>query len=411
MTLTARLDAWTEAARAREQERKLRRANRTPREVFKAKLFGAGYWLFVIGAITWVLGGVKGVTFILKVLFVALHVGAMMDIDLDAADRQAAVDAMLKALDKNSGAVSLKFREAFSDDSDAKQVAMGFLLTNESGPIISAIQDGSPAQMAGLRVGDRITRIHGKDVSENYAVARDFSSAIDMFIDENSAVAITVLRQGQTLDLEMQMTPWEPLRAYDLGVEKGVAHVFIPQFLPGTAEDVAEIIAAHLEKTSVSAVMIDLRGNPGGLAREKLDLAALFVPKGTEVTRIIGRRAYGEITKTASKQRFPEIKQVGVIIDGDSASASEGFAAFVRDQELGPIAGEKSYGKGSRQGIFGSRGIAPFRITVSRFTGPKGTPIDGVGISPDIEAELGDDEHPDWTGLITKLRSELAETP
>lgn len=411
MTLIARLDAWTEASRERERERKLRRANRTPKEILRDRVIGAGFYFVVACLLTWVLGGLKGVAFILKVLFVALHVGAMMDIDLDPADRQAAVNGMLKALDKNSGALSRQVSDAFLDDSDKKRVALGFLITNEGGPRITAIQDGSPGQVAGLQIGDRITRIFGKEIEGNYEAARDLAGYIDHFLEEGSRVPITVDRNGSALDLEMEMLQWTPRRAYDLGLDKGVAHVYIPQFLPGAAEHTAEIIAKHLEVAPVHAVIIDLRGNGGGLAREKRDLAALFVPKGTEVAKIVGRRSYQEASKTDTAERFPDIDRIGVIIDHNSASASEGFAAFVQDYDLGPIAGEQSYGKGSRQVIIGNKGIEPFRFTVSRFTGPKGTQIDGVGITPDIAVGKDESGYPKWSELISKMRLELAKSP
>lgn len=409
MTFTERLDAWIEAAKERERAAKLRRQNRTPKQRLKARLFGLSYWAFLTSVIVIALGGLKGVTFIAKVLFVALHVGALMDVDLDASDRQAAVNGMLKALDKNSGALSQRSLDTFINGNDAQKVSPGILIADENGAKITAIQNGSPAQAAGLKVGDRIISIYDQDVSESFAAAEALVSIVDIRSEEDEVIPITVQRGPETVAIDMKMSPWEPRAAYDLGVEDGVLHVTIPLFIPGVADDVESIILGRLETTKVDAVMIDLRGNPGGLSSEKADLAALFVPEGTVVAKLVGRRAFDDIIKTKVAEKFPEIERIGVIIDGGSASASEGFAAFVRDHDLGPLAGEKSYGKGSQQALLGfNAAISPFRITVARFTGPKGTTIDGVGVIPDIALERDEDDRPDWASLIAKLRAELA---
>lgn len=409
MTFTERLDAWIEASKERERAAKLRRENRTPKQRLKARIIGLSYWAFLTSAIVFTLGGLKGVAFIAKVLFVALHVGAMMDIDLDASDRQAAVNGMLKALDKNSGAISQRSLDTFINGKDNQKLSPGILIADENGATITAIQNGSPAHKAGLKIGDRIISIYDQDVSESFAGAEALVSIVDTHSEEDHIIPITVQRGPETVSIEMKMFPWEPQTAYDLGVEDSVLHVAIPLFVPGVAGDVESIISGHLETTEVDAVMIDLRGNPGGLSSEKADLAALFVPEGTVIAKLVGRRAFDDIIKTKVAEKFPEIERIGVIIDGGSASASEGFAAFVRDHELGPIAGEKSYGKGSQQALLGFKAaISPFRITVARFTGPNGTTIDGVGITPDIALARGEDDRPDWADLIAKLRAELA---
>jgi len=409
VTFTERLKSWETAAKDREHKRRLQRANRTPRQKRIARLIGAAYWGFVASIILFAVGGLKGAAFLAKVLFVALHITAFMDVDLDAGDRSAAVNGMLQALDKNSGTLSQRTVDNVMQGSEAKRVSFGWLLSSEGSPIISAIQDGSPVQTAGLKVGDEIVGIGEKDAPEDSRNTRLILQVIDRFAEEGKTVPISVRRGPDILSVDVTMTPWSPRAAYGLGVQDGVAHVAIPQFRSGVAEDVAHILEQYMTDGPVSAVMIDLRGNPGGLMKEKTDLASLFLPKGTPIAKVEGRRAFRKTFKTTEAQRFPDISRVGVIIDGNSASASEGFAALVQDLDLGPVIGETSYGKGSQQIVVSlNGGIEPFRLTLSRFTGPKGTPIDGVGIVPDIALDRDTDEHPKWVELISQLRRELA---
>ena len=409
MTFTERLKSWETALKDREHKRRLQRANRTPKQKRIAKAFGAAYWACVASIIIFAIGGLKGLAFLGKVMFVALHITAFMDIDLDASDRRAAVDGMLQALDKNSGTLSQRTVDNVMQGSEAKRVSFGWLLSSEGTPIISAIQDGSPVQSAGLKVGDEIIKIGEKDVPDTSENTRLILQAIDRYADEVKTIPITVRRGSDVIPVDVVMTPWSPLAAYGFGVQDGVAQVAIPHFRSGVAEDVAHIITQYMADGPVTGVMIDLRGNPGGLMNEKTDLASLFLPKGTPIAKVEGRRAFRKTLKTTEDQRFPSIKRVGVMIDGDSASASEGFAALVQDHDLGPVVGETSYGKGSQQLIISlNGGIEPFRITLSRFTGPKGTQIDGIGIVPDIALDRDTKSPSSWADLIAQLRAELA---
>lgn len=405
MTLTERMNSWIEASRAWEEKARQRRLDRTPTQKRRDKAFKAVFLLAYGSLALWMIGGLKGATFVLKVLFVALHVAAFMDVELTESDRWRAVDGMLSALDDNSGSLSRQVAKSFSKAPAKPSVATGMLLANDNGPTVAAIQEGGPAEEAGLKVGDRVVSISGQDVSDNYEAARQLSEVIDTFADEGIAVPVEVLREGKSITLDMKMKNWLPKLAYDMGVQDGVVHIVLTRFRPGAADDVAAIIEERLASDHIDHVIIDLRGNPGGLVEEVKELASLFMPKGTTVSLATGRRSILDMSETDREERFPQIKRVGVIMDKDSASASEGFAAFVRDHDLGSIAGETSYGKGSRQVYIDEFGLLPFRMTVARFTGPAGTEIDGVGIEPDLAL---DEATPDWADLVDQLRHEIS---
>lgn len=290
------------------------------------------------------------------------------------------------------------------------RISAGFLMSDEKTPRIAAVQKDSPAEKAGLEAGDQILRIFSKDVSEDPDAMRIVARALDTGLmgKVGTVFPLEVRRGDRSLEIEMVLEKWNVKLAYDLGVRNGVAHIALTEFGPGAAEHVADILSSHLERGPVVAVLIDLRGNPGGAVKEMNRLASMFVSEGTVIARTTGRNFFRGEDRTDRDGRFTQIERVGVIIDGESASASESFAAFVRDHGLGPVAGRTSYGKGSQQAFSGPFGMDPFRITVARFTGPAGAVIDGEGVSPSIEVRQGPDGKDDWQGLIDRLRAEIA---
>jgi carboxyl-terminal processing protease len=131
------------------------------------------------------------------------------------------------------------------------------------------------------------------------------------------------------------------------------------------------------------SLVIDLRGNPGGLLSSAVDVADLFIERGLVVaTR--GRSPEEDFNYTAGKPGTWQMPLV-VLIDGDSASSSEILAGAIRDHKRGTIVGSRSYGKGSIQGIFPleTAGVG-MRLTTAKFFSPRGLPFSGIGVEPDV---------------------------
>ena len=132
------------------------------------------------------------------------------------------------------------------------------------------------------------------------------------------------------------------------------------------------------------SLIMDLRGNPGGLLTSSVEVADKFVEEGVIVSTH-GRSSLEDYNYTAHKAGTWDVPLV-VLIDGDSASASEIFAGAIRDHHRGTIVGQRSYGKGSVQGIFPLAAAgAGVRLTTAKFYSPSGAAISKVGVSPDIE--------------------------
>ena len=166
--------------------------------------------------------------------------------------------------------------------------------------------------------------------------------------------------------------------------EHGVAYVRIPAFQKTTARDL-EAALWDLHAKGMRSLVLDLRGNPGGLLTASVEIADKFIADGP----IVSTRGRSEQENFNYRAHRPGTWRVPlvVLIDGDSASASEIFAAAIKDSRRGTVVGTRSYGKGSVQGIFplGYAG-AGARITTAKFFSPMGHPISNVGVTPDIDA-------------------------
>jgi carboxyl-terminal processing protease len=165
----------------------------------------------------------------------------------------------------------------------------------------------------------------------------------------------------------------------------GVAYMRIPVFQKSTSRD-AETSLWDLHRQGMRTLVIDLRGNPGGLLTSAVELVDKFVGQGNIVST--RGRSDGEDFDYRAHQAGTWRVPLVVLIDGDSASASEIFAAAIRDSRRGTIVGDRSFGKGSVQGIFPmTHSGAGIRLTTAKFYSPLGKPISDVGVSPDVPVQ------------------------
>jgi carboxyl-terminal processing protease len=242
----------------------------------------------------------------------------------------------------------------------------------------------SPAESAGIRALDRIVAVDGqatRDLSTDAAASMLTGPA-------GSVVRVSVVSPNQApreLSIrraEVEVPSLEGARIVD--PTTGVAYLRIPAFQKSTAADL-EAALWDLHRQGMRSLVIDLRGNPGGLLTASVEVADKFVADGG----IVSTRGRSEQENFNYRAHRPGTWRVPlvVLINGDSASASEIFAAAIKDSGRGTVVGERSYGKGSVQGIFplGTSG-AGARITTARFFSPNGNAISRVGVSPDIDA-------------------------
>ncbi len=264
-------------------------------------------------------------------------------------------------------------------------VGLGVELKADQGALnIVHVIPHSPAEQAGIHNGDRITAVDGQATK---SLSTDEAASL-LTGPEGSTVRVTVNSPGQAPHeitirrASVDVPSLEDVKILDPAT--GVAYVRIPAFQKTTSADLEQALW-ELHGKGMRSLIIDLRGNPGGLLTASVEMADKFIADGG----IVSTRGRSEQENFSYRAHRPGTWRVPlvVLIDGDSASASEIFAGAIKDSGRGKIVGTRSYGKGSVQGIFplGKSG-AGARLTTAKFYSPSGRAIANVGVTPDIDA-------------------------
>ena len=307
----------------------------------------------------------------------------VVDVD-DGALIEDAINGMLQSLDPHSSYVNPDDYRDLQVSTSGEYGGLGMEVTSEDGFIkVIAPIDDTPAKRAGIKAGDYITDIEGESilgVSLTDAVAR-------MRGKPGEPISLTIARKdSDPLDftivrevIKRQVVKYE--------VKDGMGYVRISQFNEKADTGLAKAISSLKKEMggSIPGLVLDLRGNPGGLLTQSITVSSAFLDGG-EVVSTRGRTAAD--TERYNGQRGELAKGVPliVLIDGASASASEIVAGAVQDRGRGLILGMTSFGKGSVQSVIPLRGgrDGALRMTTQRYYTPSGRSIQGTGIDPDI---------------------------
>jgi carboxyl-terminal processing protease len=248
---------------------------------------------------------------------------------------------------------------------------------------VTSVLPESPAQLAGLRVGDELLSVGGKPV----AGAQVSEVVRRMHGDPGTSVAIDVRRAGNAHTLTLVRAE---LVAQDVSsdiLESNVGRIRIAAFTRGSARE-ARAAYDRLRAEKVNGIVLDLRANPGGLLDEGVDVASMFLDKGAVVTyrgRGVEERTY-DVTS-----RGDTTTPVVVLVDSATASAAEVVVGALQDRNRALVVGSRTYGKGSiQQPIVLSDGSA-IEVTVARYFTPSGRSVEQVGITPDVDLPVGYD--------------------
>jgi carboxyl-terminal processing protease len=241
---------------------------------------------------------------------------------------------------------------------------------------------GSPAEEAGVRPGDRIIAVDGQTTS---SMSTDQAANLLQGV-EGSLAALTVAGEdGLERRMNVRRRRVEVPSVDQVSIidrENGIGYFKLNCFQKTTARDL-DAALWKLQRDGMRSLIVDVRGNPGGLLVASVEVVNRFVDHGVVVTTH-GRNAQEDNTFTAHAQGIWQIPLV-VIVDQDSASAAEIFAGAIKDLHRGTIVGVRSYGKGSVQGIFPLDGTtAGIRLTTAKFYSPAGHPYSGIGVEPDV---------------------------
>lgn len=256
------------------------------------------------------------------------------------------------------------------------------LRAHDKSLLIVNVLPGGPAQAAGIHSGERIVEIDGLPVSQ---VSSD--EAADMLKGpEGSAVEIVLTgaagaaRRLRVVRRRVDVPSVQDVKIVDR--QYGIGYFRLASFQKTTSREFDEALW-QLHRDGMKSLIVDVRGNPGGLLPAAVEVADKFVSSGTIVSTR-GRNSHEDFDYQAHTVGTWQVPLV-VLIDGDTASASEIFAGAIHDHRRGTVVGQRSYGKGSVQGIFTlNASKAGVRLTTAKFYSPGGHAIAHNGVYPDV---------------------------
>jgi len=269
--------------------------------------------------------------------------------------------------------------------------------------LILKVITGSPAEKAGIHAGDRIVAVDGQSTSE---LTTD--QAANLLQGKEGTFVVVTLQAPDTTTRQLRIRR-EQIEAPSVDGGRiidpttGVAYLRLHQFQKTTVRELdAELWRLH--RLGMKSLILDLRNNPGGLLAVSVEVVDKFIEGGVIVSTR-GRGPQEDYKYTAHAEgtwRMPLV----VMIDGDSASASEIVAGAIRDHHRGVIVGATSYGKWSVQGIFPlNQANAGLRLTTAKFYSPLNHSYSGVGVKPDVEVQQAAKPVIDSQGQVTQLEN------
>lgn len=294
-------------------------------------------------------------------------------------DAKVAIDSMIASLNEPyTRFMSKEDFEELTSSITSKIYGIGVNIYSNSGQIeIFNVMPGTPADFAQLKQGDIITAVNGKDiagmnVSEVAAIVRG---------PENSIVELTILRNGKKINKKIKRKEIKIKTVKSSILDNHIGYIKIVSFMSGTTPN--EFIDALNNTKNTDSLIIDLRGNTGGLLDNAVFIADSFLNSGT-IVDIIYRNGY----KKSIKAQYDSVtleKPIVVLVNGASASASEILSGALKDYHRATLVGRKTFGKGLVQKVVPLPNQTGVNVTIARYLTPNGTDINKLGIKPDIE--------------------------
>jgi carboxyl-terminal processing protease len=316
---------------------------------------------------------------------VAKAAGRVSETDL----AYAAVDGMLQSLhDSHTGFVPPSLYQEIKrrETGQAAFTGVGIVLLHREGQYyISEIYPGGPADQAGVHVFDRIIAVDGHatpDLAED-----DVSQMIRG--TAGVPVTLTVVRAGTADPMQITITrqPIHVPTVTDRMLDGQIGYVRLYEFVPGVGNSIRNAMQ-DLRTGGMRALVLDLRGNPGGLVSELRDVSAAFLPQGSAVLQMRTRTGRSIVMQTANPPVMPSALPLVVLVDEGTASAAELLSAAIQEQGRGVIEGTKTAGAVEIGITIDLPEGAGMSVTVARVLTGKGTRLEGQGVTPDTSEDL-----------------------
>lgn len=292
-----------------------------------------------------------------------------------------AIRGMLDVLDPHSVFMPPSVYKELRMETGGRFAGVGLEVTIKKGwiTVVSPIE-GSPADRAGIKAGDRIIRINGKSTREI-----DLSETVGMMRGKSGThIQITIQREDNKHPFDVsvmrKVIQVPSIRAELLPGNIGYAR--ITSFQERTGLDLADTLHSLEKGAPLQGLILDMRNNPGGLLDQAVSVSDLFLQSGTIVTTESRRKEVDRRVATGqgTEPNYPII----VLVNGGSASASEIVAGALQDNARALIMGSQSFGKGSVQSVMELDDGSALKLTIARYFTPSGRSIQALGITPDV---------------------------
>ncbi len=247
---------------------------------------------------------------------------------------------------------------------------------------IEEVFAGGPGEEAGLLAGDVIEAIDGESVD-----GWELSEIVAKVKSAETSITMTILREDEEMDLVVEVREVELTYVTTEMLDDHVGYLALSEFSGVAAKQYEEGIQ-ELKDQGMEKLIIDLRDNPGGYLDTVCDILRQILPEGLIVYT---EDKYGNRQEETCDGEHALDLPLTVLVNGNSASASEIFAGAVQDYGIGTIVGTTTYGKGIVQAIQGLTDGSALKLTVSHYYTPNGNDIHKVGITPDVEVEMDED--------------------
>ena len=296
-------------------------------------------------------------------------------------DAKVAIDTMLASL--NDPYSRYMNRDEYSDQNtsiNSKIYGIGVNISSVAGKVeIVNVIEGTPAQTSNLQAGDIILDIDGKEAS-----GLSISEVANLVRGPvNTTVQLTILRNNDKFVKKIVRKEIK-IKTVKSSVKDKIGYIQINSFIGSTTPN--EFLEAAEKTKDTDGLVIDLRGNTGGLLPNAIFIANLFIPEGNLVS-IVGRNGY-KYDIQAQATDFEIKKPVVILVDGGSASASEIFSGAMKDYNRAKLIGTRTFGKGMVQKIIPLENETGLNLTVAKYLTPAGTDIIQKGIEPDYEVHF-----------------------
>ncbi|MBQ1471674.1 S41 family peptidase [Eubacterium sp. AB3007] len=296
------------------------------------------------------------------------------------------MDAVYKGLvgslkDPYSEYFTAREAQEFDNYVNASFYGIGVMIAEEGGEVqITQVQEDGPADLAGLKAGDVITAVEGK----HYDTTKEVKKAVSG--KSGTKVKVTYRRKGKEKTVSVTRGIVSGITCNGLMLKGNIAYIRIDTFGEKTGKEFQEAVD-KLKKEDPKGLIIDLRNNRGGYMDQGLKVADILLP---ECTIAFTKDRNGKRTNYNSEEGALQLPCV-LLVNENTASASELLAAAVKDNDAGQLVGTTTYGKGVVQSEYKYKDGSALKLTTAEYFSPKGHRINGKGVKPDVEVDFPED--------------------